>query len=64
MSFLSFFSEVRSELGKCIWPTRKQVVNFTLIVIAIAAAIGIILGLFDNGFFTLIKALREWLKTR
>lgn len=58
-----FFTEVRSELLKCIWPTREQVTRFTALVIVIALGIGFALGAFDLGFFNLLTSLREWTST-
>ena len=47
---IKFFKEVKSELKKVVWPSRKQVVNNTLIVIAAVLIIGIIIWVFDAIF--------------
>jgi preprotein translocase subunit SecE len=53
-----FFKEVKSEMKKVVWPSRKQLVNNTLIVIAVVIIIGIIIAIFDTifqfGFFKLL----------
>ena len=49
--FLEFFKEVKSELKKVVWPSRKQVVNNTLIVLALV----ILIGLFIFGLDTLFN---------
>lgn len=46
-----FFKEVKSELKKVVWPSRKQVVNNTLIVLALV----ILIGLFIFGLDTLFN---------
>jgi preprotein translocase subunit SecE len=38
-----YFREVKSEMKKVVWPSRKQVVNNTLVVIAAVLVIGIII---------------------
>ena len=53
-----FFKEVKSEMKKVVWPSRKQLVNNTLIVIAVVIIIGIIIAIFDTIFqFGLFKLL-------
>lgn len=56
---IKFFREVKSELKKVVWPSRKQIVNNTLIVIAAVLVIGVIIWAFDAifqyGIFRFIK---------
>ena len=47
---VTFFKEVKSELKKVVWPSRKQLVNNTLIVIAAVLIIGIVIWAFDAIF--------------
>lgn len=42
-----FFTEVRAELGKVTWPTRKETVSTTWVVVAIVVLISIYLGVCD-----------------
>ncbi|NLU31164.1 MAG: preprotein translocase subunit SecE [Clostridiaceae bacterium] len=44
-----FFKEVRMEMKKVIWPTRQQLVNYTLVVFAACLAIGIVVWVADAG---------------
>lgn len=39
--------DMKSELKKVQWPTRKQTINNTLIVIACVIVVGIFIALFD-----------------
>jgi len=48
-----FLKEVRHELSKVIWPTKNQVIQYTIVVVAISLAVAIFLGLLDFIF--------EWL---
>ena len=42
-----WFRDMKSEPKKVQWPTRKQTINNTLIVIACVIVVGIFIGLFD-----------------
>jgi preprotein translocase subunit SecE len=49
--------ELKSELKKVQWPTAKQTVNNTVIVIACVVVVGVFIWLFDFVAGGLIKAL-------
>ena len=42
-----YFRELKSELKKVVWPTGKQVLNNTLIVLGCCVVIGVFIWLFD-----------------
>ncbi len=42
-----WFKDMKSELKKVQWPTRKQTINNTLIVIACVIVVGLFIWLFD-----------------
>ena len=42
-----FFRSTKSELKKIVWPTWKQVINNTLIVIAVVVIFGILIAALD-----------------
>ena len=46
-SIFGFFGDVFSELRKVTWPTRQETSRLTLLVIALAAVMGVFLGAFD-----------------
>lgn len=48
-SLVKFFKEVRGELKKVVWPSRKQLVNNTLTVLLSCLIIGMIIWLADFG---------------
>ena len=57
-----WFREMRSELKKVVWPSKSQMVNNTLVVLACVIVVGIFIWVFDavagvvvNGLITLIK---------
>jgi preprotein translocase subunit SecE len=50
----NFIREVISELGKVIWPTRKELLTYTAVVVVFVAIIMTIVGLLDTGFAYLV----------
>ncbi len=46
-SIFGFFGDVFGELRKVTWPTRQEATRLTMLVIALAAAMGVFLGFFD-----------------
>ncbi|MBI4158027.1 MAG: preprotein translocase subunit SecE [Candidatus Yanofskybacteria bacterium] len=48
-----FLKEVRHELAKVTWPTKGQVIQYTVVVVAISLAVAVFLGVLDIIF--------EWL---
>ena len=43
-----WFREMKSELKKVVWPSGKQLLNNTLIVLAAVVIVGVILFAFDS----------------
>ena len=54
-----WFREMRSELKKVVWPSGKQLLNNTLIVLAAVIIVGIIVCLFDLGASTGMGLLKN-----
>lgn len=50
-----FFKEVYGEMQKVVWPTRKQTLQYTLLVIAFSLAVAIFLGAADYGLLKLFE---------
>ena len=44
---LTFLKEVKIELAKVSWPTNKQIVLYTVIVIGVSLFFAVILGVLD-----------------
>ena len=57
-----WFREMRSELKKVVWPTRKQLINNTIIVVVAVVLVSAVIGGFDwlcyEGVTRLINALK------
>jgi len=56
-SIFTFLSEVRSELAKVVWPTRKQTMQYTLAIIIFSAVMAIVLGAADLGLLKIFEKL-------
>jgi preprotein translocase subunit SecE len=47
---LAYIKSARTELKKVTWPTRKQTLNYTLLIIGISLGVALFLGLLDYLF--------------
>jgi len=56
-SRFSFFTEVIAELRKAHWPTRQEALRLSLLVLAVCAVVGAILGGLDWVFTELFLLL-------
>lgn len=52
---IEYIKETRAELKHVSWPTRKQAIVFTVVVIVISLITAAYLGAFDYIFTTLLK---------
>lgn len=55
MSFIEYLKSTKSELKHVNWPTQKQTIAYTVIVIILAIGTGAYLGVLDFGFSNLLK---------
>ncbi len=53
----TYFKEVFSETKKLTWPTKKEVLNYTLAVIGFVALMALIMWVLDLAFGNGVKAL-------
>ena len=54
-----FLREVKVELKKVAWPTRKQTIGSTAVVIALVMLISLFLGVVDFGISSLIRIVLQ-----
>ena len=54
-----FIDEAWSELKKVSWPTREQVRNLTVLVIAVSFTVGLYITVLDAAFSRLVGFLVE-----
>ena len=51
------FYNMYHELKKDTWPTKSQLINYSLVVLAFLVLMGVIIGLFDFGAGRLIRLI-------
>lgn len=54
---IQFFREVKAEMSKVIWPSRRDTVRYTATVIAFSLAMAAVLGAADFGLLKGFEAL-------
>jgi preprotein translocase subunit SecE len=55
MGFIDYLRDTRGELRHVSWPTRKQAINYTIIVLIVSIGTGLFLGLLDFLFSMVLK---------
>jgi preprotein translocase subunit SecE len=55
--WVRFLSEVRDELAKVVWPNRREVVTYTIVVILTVLAVGLFVFGLDVLFSRMIVEL-------
>ncbi len=53
----NYYQDTRAELKRVVWPTRREAVRLTLLVVAVTVALGIGLGAVDLMFERLVLLL-------
>ncbi|TSC68196.1 MAG: hypothetical protein G01um101472_104 [Parcubacteria group bacterium Gr01-1014_72] len=57
MGISEYIKETRGELKHVSWPTRRQTLLYTAVVIAVSIAVAAFLGVFDYLFSLLLKQI-------
>ena len=52
-----FLKQVRAETGKVVWPTRKETVTTTIMVLIMTTLLGIFFFGVDSAFSAIVKGL-------
>jgi len=52
---VQFLRDVRFELGKVTWPSRRELLGSTVIVIIMSVIVSIFIGVVDLGFSNLVS---------
>jgi preprotein translocase subunit SecE len=56
---IQFLREVKVELKKVAWPSRKQTIGSTIVVLVLVAIIAFFLGAVDIGLSSLVKVVLQ-----
>ncbi|MBI3305134.1 preprotein translocase subunit SecE [Candidatus Parcubacteria bacterium] len=54
---VTYLQEARSEFAKVNWPTRRQTINYTLVVIGFSLAMAVFLGALDALFAFIVQRI-------
>ncbi len=54
---LEYFAAARAELAKVTWPSRRQTIRLTFVVIVFSLLMAGLLGLLDLGFSALVQKI-------
>ncbi|MEJ5375645.1 MAG: preprotein translocase subunit SecE [bacterium] len=54
---VQFFKEVKAELKRVTWPTRKETLGATSVVLVLVAIMAFFLGLVDVGLHELMRRI-------
>ncbi len=54
---INFLKEVKVELSKVAWSTRKELIASTIVVIVVTIILGLFVGLIDAGLSKLLTLL-------
>jgi preprotein translocase subunit SecE len=57
MSIISYIKEVKAETKNIKWPTKKQVVNYTIIVVVLSLLLAIYVGALDAFFAKILSKI-------
>ncbi len=57
MSIISYIKEVKAESKNIKWPTKKQIVNYTVIVIVLSILLALYVGGLDALFAKLLSKI-------
>ncbi len=44
---VAFLKEVKTELAKVVWPTKKETIRLTTVVVGVSVSVGLFLGAID-----------------
>ncbi|MCX6827344.1 MAG: preprotein translocase subunit SecE [candidate division Zixibacteria bacterium] len=45
---VTYFKEVRAELGKVTWPTRRELIGSTVVTIVVTLIVSVFIGIVDR----------------
>ncbi len=54
---IEFLSEVKAELMKVVWPSKEQVIKYTVAVLIFSVILSVILGAADLGLTKLVAKI-------
>jgi preprotein translocase subunit SecE len=55
MKITEYIKDTRAEMAHVTWPTRKQAISYSIVVVLVSVATALLLGLSDYVFSSLLK---------
>lgn len=55
VSLRDYFKGIKTEMKKVVWPTRKELISFTSVVLFVCVILSVGIWLVDAGFLTALK---------
>lgn len=56
-SRFAFVGDIVGELRKVVWPSRRETLRLTVMVIGLCVVVGLVLGILDYGFAELVAKI-------
>lgn len=53
----TFLGEVKTELKKCTWPTRRELIGSTMVVVVSVLILGLFVGLSDSVLMSVLRSV-------
>ncbi|NCS99246.1 preprotein translocase subunit SecE [Candidatus Parcubacteria bacterium] len=57
MNIFDYIKDTKGEMKHVSWPTKKQTMTYTILIIVVSIAVAAYLGLFDEIFSNIINRL-------
>jgi len=57
MKLTTYIREAVEEMKKVVWPTKKQTINYSIVVIALSIGMAVFFGVLDFGFSKGLSAI-------
>jgi preprotein translocase subunit SecE len=54
MKITEYIKDTRAEMAHVTWPTRKQAISYSIVVVLVSVATAVLLGFFDYIFAQLL----------
>ena len=55
----TYFKGVRAEIKKVMWPTKKELTNYTGVVILISGLVGLVVWILDLGIHRVLSLIMK-----
>jgi preprotein translocase subunit SecE len=57
MNIFDYIRDTKGEMKHVSWPTKKQTITYTILIVVVSVAVAAYLGLFDEIFSNIVNRL-------